>query len=321
MAKLTITVSALALTLGVAVPLLAQTPQPPENSQDKKRQEQIRKQAEIAEKNRKIDEQNAIVARTFNAGNEALKAKNYDEAIRLYDEGIAADPEQLALLIQKAVALKARGVDRYNAAIRLEENEAKEEAIHVAKKDFVAAADVSKRSVELIKSRPAPADSRELQAYLNNKYAAFVTYAEAMRVFISKVDGTQVDAGEAAYLDYLALVEADPAKKVRAQRDLAQMLFESAKLDKALAIYQKILEVNPDDLHALWGSGMTLLIMGSHSNDTSKSQEAANYLQSFVDKALDSDPLKKDAIAALEDLKKQNIKPTKSSNSSQPDRP
>src|ERR1044072_2711286 len=90
------------------------------------------KNAEIEASNKKITEANDIIARTFKAGNEALqaagvasKAKNTDEAVAKYtaalaqyDEGLAADPDQPAILTNKAVALKGRGVERYNATVR-----------------------------------------------------------------------------------------------------------------------------------------------------------------------------------------------------------
>jgi hypothetical protein len=86
---------------------------PTESAEDKaKRAEIERKNEEIKSKNAKVEASNAIVARTFKAGNEALKAKSFDQAIALYDEGIAADPEQPALLTNKAFALTQRGVQR-----------------------------------------------------------------------------------------------------------------------------------------------------------------------------------------------------------------
>jgi hypothetical protein len=45
--------------------------------------------------------------------------------------------------------------------------------------------------------------------------------------------------------------------------------------------------------------------------DASKYQEAANYLQKFVDNAPDTNPYKKDAKDVIEALKQQNVKPQK----------
>ncbi|HYN23691.1 MAG TPA: tetratricopeptide repeat protein [Pyrinomonadaceae bacterium] len=283
-----------------------------ESAEDKaKREEMIRKNAEIELKNKKIEESNVIVARTFTAGNTALEAKNYDEAIRQYDEGIAADPSQPALLTQKSMALKGRGVDRYNAAITSKDEAAKTPGIEAAKSDFRASAEAIKQAVDALNAQTVPTDPQEQTRFNANKIAALSTRAEAMRLFVTKVDQSQVDAGQKAYDDYLA-VETDPARKLAAQRGLAQMLFDANSFDKALAEYQKILATNPDDTDALVKSGMLLFNIGAVNNDKAKYQEAANFLQQFVDKAPDTDKLKADAKAILEELKnQQNVKAEK----------
>lgn len=83
------------------------------------------------------------------------------------------------------------------------------------------------------------------------------------------------------------------------------MLFEANSFDKALTEYQKILASNPDDTDALVKSGMILFNIGAINNDKAKYQEAANFLQRFVDKAPDDDRLKADAKSILEELKNQ----------------
>jgi tetratricopeptide (TPR) repeat protein len=275
------------------------------------REEALRKNAEIAEKNKKIEAANAVVNRTFKAGNDALSAKppNYDEAIRQYDEGLAADPEQPALLTNKALALKSRGIERFNAAILSKDDAAKTSGLQAAKADFKGAAEASTKAVELIKAQPAGTDPTEQQRYNLNKLAALGVRAESMRLFVSKTDPTKADDGMAAYQEYLA-VETDPAKKSKAEHDAAQMLFDTNAFDRALVQYQKILEANPDDLDALLRSGQALFNIGAINNDKSKYQEAANYLARFVEKAPDDNALKADAKAILETLKAQeNVKP------------
>lgn len=282
------------------------------SSADKAKAEELaRKNAEIDAKNKKIGESNEIVARTFTAGNAALEAKKYDEAIQQYDEGIAADPDQPALLTQKSAALKGRGVDRYNAAITSKDEAAKGPGIEAAKSDFRASAEAIKQALALLNAQPAPTDPQELARFNSNKIAALSTRAEAMRLFVTKVDPLQVEEGQKAYEDYLA-VETDPARKLTGQRGLAQMLFDANSFDKSLAEYQKILATNPDDTDALVKSGMLLFNIGAISNDKAKYQEAANFLQQFVDKAPDTDKLKADAKAILEELKnQQNVKAEK----------
>src|ERR1044072_2493653 len=288
---------------------------PAESAADKaKREELMKKNAEIEAGNKKITEANEIIDRTFKAGNAALtaasaasKAKNSEEAIQKYtaavtsyDEGLAADPDQPAILTNKSVALKGRGVERYNAAVKSKtlDDAARTAAVNEAKEDFKAAADTSTKAATMLKSQTAPTDPADLDRYNKNRYAAFVTWAESMRLFVSKVDPTQADAGIAAFKEYIA-VETDPAKKAKAQLDAAQMLLDSGQADKALVEFQSILQSQPDNPEANLGAGLALYA----AQDKAKYQEAANYLQHFVDVAPDSNPLKADAKAILAELK------------------
>ena len=296
---------------GTAAPTAAGAPSAADKA---KAEEMMKKNAEIEASNKKITAANEVIARTFKAGNEALGAANtasrannsdeaiqkFSEAITQYDEGLAADPDQPAILTNKAVALKGRGVERYNAAIRSKtlDDAARNAALDAAKGDFKAAAETSTKAATMLKAQSAPTDPADLDRYNKNKYAALVTYAESMRLFVSKVDQTQADAGVAAYKDYMA-VETDPAKKAKAQLDSAQMLLDSGQADKALAEFQAILQSQPDNPEANLGAGLALYA----AQDKTKYQEAANYLQHFVDVAPDSNPLKADAKAILAELR------------------
>jgi tetratricopeptide (TPR) repeat protein len=279
-----------------------------------KREELIRKNAEIEASNKKAEASNAIVDRTFKAGNEALRAKNYDLAIAQFDEGLNADPEHPgapALLTNKTMALNARAVDKYNAAVQSKDDAAKNAGIESAKKDWQAAADSGAKAVTMLKAMPAPADAAGANNAKLNLYFALMARADATRLFVVKVDQSKVDLGVTAYQEYIA-AESDPAKKSKAEHDLAQMLFDANVFDRALSEYQKILETNPDDLNALLRAGQALFNIGAINTDKTKYQEAANYLARFVEKAPDTDPLKADAKAILETLKDQaNVKPEK----------
>jgi tetratricopeptide (TPR) repeat protein len=295
-----------------------------ESAADKaKREEMMRKNAEIEAGNKKITEANEVISRTFKAGNEALgaasaasKSKNSEEAIQKYtaavasyDEGLAADADQPAILTNKAVALKGRGVERFNAAITSKnlDEAGKTAALQGAKDDFKAAADASGKAATMIKAQAAPADAADVQRYNANKYAAFLTYAESMRLYVTKADQSQVDAGLTAYKDYIA-VETDPAKKAKAQLDMAQMLLDAGAADKALAEFKSILTTTPDSPEANLGAGLAVYATG----DKAKFQEAANFLQRFVEVAPDSNPMKDDAKAILTELKNtENVTPEK----------
>ena len=86
------------------------------------------------------------------------------------------------------------------------------------------------------------------------------------------------------------------------------MLFDAGATDLAVAEAQKVLAENPDDIDANRIMGLALFASG----DKAKFQQAANYLQHYVDKAPDTDPLKASAKESLEYLKTaENVKPEK----------
>jgi len=279
-----------------------------ESASDKaKREELLKRTEELKKENEKNLNINKVVGEAFKAGNAALTAKNYDEAIKQYDTGLAADPEQPSLLTNKTLALKARGVERYNAAIQTKDEAARTSGLEVAKADFKAAADAVNRASDLIKKVPAATDPEEQKQQTVNKYATMSARAEAMRLFVTKADASQADAAAAAFEDYIA-VEADAAKKAKAQLDMAQMLLDAGAGDKAFAQFRKILAERPDDPDANLGAGLALFSIG----DKAKYQEAANFLQHFVDKAGDDHKFKADAKAILAELKStENVVPEK----------
>lgn len=284
-----------------------------ETAEDKaKRSELEKKNAEIMEKNKKAEASNAVVQRTFKAGNDFLKAKDYDQAIAQFDEGLTSDPEHPgapSLLTNKAAALRSRAVNRYNAALRSPDDATKKAGMDAAKKDWRDAFEVSSKAVETLKGVVSSAPIDSAANAKTNLYFALMVRAEVASFFVSKVDNTQTAAGIKAYEEYIA-AEPDSTKKAQANHALAQMLFDANDFDQALAHYQKILTSNPDDLVALLRSGQALFNIGAINNDKAKYQEAADYLAKFVDKAPDTDALKTDAQAILETLKAQeNVKP------------
>lgn len=300
-----------------------------ESAEDRsKRTELLKKNEEIAASNKKAEESNAVVERTFKAGNAALNAKNYDLAIAQFDEGLSADPEHPgapALLTNKSMALNSRAVEKYNVGVKAADDAAKTAGMEAAKKDWTDATQAASKAVTMQKALPTSTDPTEASRAKTNLYFALLARWNATRLFVVKVDQTQIDLGVTAYEEYVAAEgdqlasattkearDASTAKKTRAEHDVAQMLFDANAFDRALLAYQKILEVNPDDLDALLRSGQALFNIGAISSDKGKYQEAANYLAKFVEKAPDTDPFKADAKAILDTLKDQaNVKPEK----------
>ena len=269
-----------------------------------KRDELIKKNREIAEANARNVNINEIVGRTFKAGNEALKAKNYDEAIKQYQEGMVADPEQGVLYLQMAEAQRQRGVERFNTTIKSADTD-KTAGFDAAKQDFRQSAENAQKAVELTQKEEARTDAPGIAAQSTRRLNALMARMESMRLFVTKVDQAQADKGLTAYNEYIA-AETDPLKKEKARREAAQMLLDSGAGDKALVEYQKILADKPDDPDATYGAGLALYATG----DKAKFQEAANYFQRFVDKAPDNHKDKEAVKAVLAELKNsENVVP------------
>jgi tetratricopeptide (TPR) repeat protein len=277
---------------------------PAESAEDKAKRADIEKKNEdIKVKNAKIEQSNATVLRTFKAGKEARLAKRYDEAITLFTEGLAADPEQAALWTEKSIALRLRGVDRYNAAARTKD----EAGLEAAKKDLRDAAEAASKAVELAKSEPAVTDPRELAAQNARKLVGLENRAESMRLFVKYVDKTKGEEGFTAYQEYIAAETKDPEKK-KAQVSAAQLLYDSDQYPRAAEEFQKILASDPENVEAMLGAGLALFASG----DKAKFQQAANFLQQFVDKAPADHPLRQSAKESLDYLTTQeNVKPQK----------
>jgi hypothetical protein len=289
---------------------------PTESKETKAAREELeRKNREIEEGNKKIEEGNTVVTRTFKAGNDALNATppRYDEAVTQFKEGLASRPDEAALLINLSEALRRRGVDRFNVAIKSTDNDAKAQGFDAAKKDWTEAAQAASKAVEIVNTASPNGANVNQSSFAQNKIAAINTRALAMRFVATKVDQTQAQAALAANQ---AMIEAevDPAKKAKYKGETLQMLFDAGAIDLVTAEAQKTLAENPDDVDANRIMGLALFASG----DKAKFQQAANYLQRYVDKAPDTDPLKMSAKESLDYLKTaENIKPEKT----QPTRP
>ena len=326
---------------------------PVESSADKAKRAEIEaKNREIMDKNTKADSSNKILAEKFKLGNTSLtagkaanRAGKYDEAMKLfddavaqYDEGIGADPTHPSaptLMTNKAQALLDRGTAKYNSTVKSEAYAAANKAggaggsplLDPARKDWRDAADLAAKAVDGYKAQTAPTDPAELANFNLGKLFALMTKFAALTKVVTKVDATQLDKGIAAYDEYAA-AETDAARKALNDRDYAKMLFDANAYDKAKPAYDKILTQNPDDVDALQNIGLILYNMGflkeaDGKKDEAKAnyQEAANYLQRFVDKTTDAQ-LKGEAQAVLQNLKEQqNVQAEKVSTPTRKRRP
>jgi tetratricopeptide (TPR) repeat protein len=106
--------------------------------------------------------------------------------------------------------------------------------------------------------------------------------------------------------------ETDPAKKSKEELDFAQLLFDANAYAQAKAEYEKILAESPDNPDALANMGLIYFNAGAAKETEGKKdeakplyQQAANYLQRFIDKAPEGHKFKADAKAVLDEMKNQ----------------
>ncbi len=272
----------------------------------KKRDAEIAaERARVEAQNARATELNAKLPQIIKAGNDAFNAKNYDEAIARYDEGIQADAEQPSFFANKSVALRSRGVDKYNVAVKAKDQPGKE----AARNDFKASAETAEKAVTVFranaaKSKTAAAPGAQGQTeeltYLNQR-------SESYRIALQTSTQIDTEAAVKAMQEYVN-AEPDPAKKAKAQAGLGDALYAGGKVDEAVAKFREILATNPGNLDAMFGLGIALA-----STDPPKLQEAHDMLAQFVAKAPEGYPRKADALESvkyLEDtMKTAAIKP------------
>src|SRR3712207_6358500 len=156
-----------------------------------------------------------------------------------------------------------------------------------AKKDWAEGADLASKAVTLVKGATPSGPNVNASAYEQNKKAALSVRALVLRRVVSKVDPTKAADAVAANQELLE-VETDPAKKAKIRSETLQALFDGGAVEQAQAEAQKVLAEEPDNPDANRILGLALFATG----DKAKFQEAANYLQRYVDKAPDTDGLK-----------------------------
>ncbi|CAN5157856.1 hypothetical protein BH18ACI2_BH18ACI2_17570 [soil metagenome] len=269
------------------------------SAEDKKKlAEQQAEIARITEQNKKVEELNVKLPEILKSGNDAFTAKNYDAALGFYDQGIAADPEQAVFYRNKATVLRARGVERYNAAVKAKDTAAKE----AAKEDFKAATEANEKAVstyrECTSKRQGNAAATPGQPQQNDDLSNMEQRYESYRIALQTGTAVETETATKAIQEYIN-AETDPAKKTKAQASLGDALFQGGKIDESIAAYRQILTQNPDNLDAIYGLGLALA-----SDPTGeKTAEGRDMLEQFAQKAPANDPRKQIAAEAVADLK------------------
>jgi tetratricopeptide (TPR) repeat protein len=232
----------------------------------------------------------------YEEGDQALRERRYTDAITAYDACLKLAPDDVFILTNKSVALRHRGADTYNAAIKKTEDEGKAAGIDAGKRDVTEAAKVSEEAVRVARSS-IPIDLLYRLSVNEIKLAIFLNHAETMRV-VAAIDASRSDEAISAMNEYLDL-ETDPGRSVAMRLAVNKLRLTSGKGPEALEGYRKLLAEDPDSLEATLGVGLAL----SQSGDEHQFKEAKPYLQRFVERAPDNHPMKADVVQTLSYMK------------------
>lgn len=283
--------------------------------QKKAKAEYDKKVQEVTEKNKKIQEADAIIQKAITEGNAAFNAKNYDLAIAKFEEGYKASPDYVGsapvFLNNKGIALRIRAVNKYNESVKLTDPAAKTENMDKVLKDFSDALDAFNTSWTLLKSAPA-AEVTDAKNFEANKMQALRGAKELIKFMAAteKVDSSKVGVAKTLIQEYLT-IENDQAAKAEAQLYLADVYRVSGDFDNAIIEYRKALEMSPENPDVLAGLGLSLFAAGEAANNTQQKQEGLNYMQKFADTAPANHKLKSDVASVVEYLKSQKLTPQK----------
>lgn len=235
------------------------------------------------------------------AGNQAYTNKNYDEAIKYYDQGIEMDPTQAVFYRNKGLSLRARAVDKYNAASKTGDAAGRD----AARADLKAAIEASEKSVSLTRQEQTRAvgdSTGEMKPLDPVKYKELelglqADRAETYRLALLTSTPDVADSAIKAVQEYIT-AETDSTKKAKAQVGLGDAQFQAGKIDEAVATYQQALSVNPENYDAMFGLGIAL----AADPNSAKVKEARDMLKQFVAKAPATDSRKQDATEAIAGL-------------------
>ena len=284
--------------LAAAAPAAAGAPAADSEEAKKKAAEMAAERARIEKENARATELNAKLPDILKAGNDAFNASRYDEAIAKYDEGIAADPEQVVFPRNKSLALVRRGTAKYNAAYKSKDEAGKESA----RADLKAAVESAEKAVANFRAGKAKSGGAGAApaGKPNDELNLLGERTETYRLAFYTLTPVDNDAAAKAISEYVEM-EADPARKNKAQALLGEAYFQAGKIDESVAKYREILAANPGNIEAMRGLGISLAAQGSV--DPATLPEAIKTLEQFVAKAPDTDTRKQEAAQMVEELK------------------
>lgn len=186
----------------------------------KKKWEDYEKQlTETQEKNKQIAENNARIKILFDEANSAYTRKDYETAVKKYDEILAIDDfwgVSLVVLHNKTISLRQIGVEKYNNAHKAEQFPSV-----LASPYFLSAIESCEKAVVLLNANELEIKSNNKENFELQKYNLLKELAECYRLF-SLTNVSKISEAIKAFEDYIAL-EQDETLKAKARKELAKL--------------------------------------------------------------------------------------------------
>ncbi|MFZ4986007.1 MAG: tetratricopeptide repeat protein [Blastocatellia bacterium] len=263
---------------------------------------EIKKQQEEYEKKRQeIEKQKAdfdSMKKFFEQGQQLAANKDYPGAITAYTEASKLDPEQEAVWANLSLALYNRGVIGLNESLR---DVSKRD---IAKQDFTDAIGAIDKALALAETKLADPAKGAAAKKAKSQYLKIKADSESLlarRLGVMEM----ADSAVRDYRDAAANSEV-PTDKINFDLKGAETLYESGKIEEAVAMYQAILTVDANNIEGLYKLGLAYAALA-------KFQDSANTLQAFVDRAPAEDPRVAEAKVVIKDLiVGNNLEPPKS---------
>ena len=223
--------------------------------------------------NREATRVNDLVRESLRVGKEAYEAGRFDEAVGKFREALAALPDEPTLLTNLSEALRQRGADRWNAALKSKNTSEREPA----KQDWIEAAEAARQALGVLGTEPDTSPGRR-----QSRLRAASAYALGMGL-VARWVGSSVEQSDTAWRAYqqLMALTADSARKSVLLNQALEMVFNAGNVDLTITESRKVLAANPNHLIAHYVLGGALFATGDKKNY----QESADRLQWYLDHA------------------------------------
>lgn len=172
------------------------------------------------QQNSQIEETNNKIIQAIKEGNQAFNEKNYELAVKKYDEGYNLAPNNWEIatvfLTNKAVALTNIGVEKYNIAIK----DGFKSSFEI-NQYFQQAVDSLQKAISFFEIISVPVNESQRDSYERKKYNATKQLAETYRIFAA-IDKSKIPEAIKAYEKYIE-IETDKYLKEKAVKELEKL--------------------------------------------------------------------------------------------------